>query len=103
MQGGRPQSTRYPLTGGGPPGQPDLVKPPEPSREHGQERRRGPASEASEEHLRRLPRGKGADDAVDQVVEIGAEPRTDPDEQPVGTGPRDRDEAEDSEKLLQVL
>src|SRR5829696_4969541 len=103
MQSGRPQSTRNPFTSGGPPGQPELVKLPEPPCEHGQERRRGSASEAPEEHVCRLPRRKRTDHSVDQGVEVGAEPRTGPDEQPVWTGPRDRAEAEEPEKLLQVL
>ena len=55
-----------------------------------------------EERRSRLPRGKPADHAVDQCVEIGAKPPTGSHEQPVGAGPRDGDEAEDLEQLLQI-
>src|SRR5215212_2626858 len=46
--------------------------------------------------------GKPANHAVDQGIKVGLEPRTGSREQTVGAGPRDSEEAENFEQLLQV-
>src|SRR5215208_4580621 len=55
-----------------------------------------------EERRSRFMRGKPADHAAHQSVEVRAKSRTGSREQPVRAGPRDGDEAEDLEELLQV-
>src|SRR5215217_2696734 len=56
----------------------------------------------SEEHRSRLPEGEPADHAAHQRVDVVAKLRAPSPEQTVGAWPRDGDEAEDFEELLQV-
>src|SRR5215207_1213296 len=55
-----------------------------------------------EKRRSRFMRGKPADHDAHQSVEVRAESRTGSREHPVRAGPRDGDEAEDLEELLQV-
>src|SRR5215208_7932182 len=96
------QSGCEPLTGRGPSGQPFPVERPEPPGEHREQRRGGPMPQVPEERRSRLPRGKPADHAAHQGVEVSAESGTGLREHPVRAEPRDGDEAEDLEELVQI-
>src|SRR5215218_2324846 len=103
MQITRPQPACEPLTGRGPPGQPFPIERPQSPAEQREQRRGRPMPQAPEERRIRPPRGKPADHAGHQGVEVEAEPCASSYEQTVGARSRDKDEAVDREQLLQIL
>src|SRR5919107_2149652 len=102
MQIHHPQPARESFTGRCPPCQAFPIEGPQPPAEHREQRCGGPMPQMSEEHRSRLPEGKPADHAAYQRVDVVAELRAGSPEQTVGAWPRDGDEAEDLEELLQV-
>src|SRR5918998_1368893 len=97
-----PQPARESLAGPCPLGQPFPIEGPKPPVEHREQRRGGPMPQSPEELRSRLPGRKSADHAAHESVEVVPELRAGPREQTVGVGPRDGDETENPEQLLQV-
>ena len=94
MRVDRAQPAREPLARRCPPGQPFPVEGPNPPGDHREQRRTRPLPETPEERPIRLPRRNRPNRAVDQTIEVGAEPRTETHEQAVGPQPRVHDETE---------